>query len=307
MTFISVDSSTARENFLQVPFALKHGLVNHPLFKLDRLVSLAQTMPRDRIEYSYGMLQPGQKVEDIPSIDLPPVEVINQIENANAWMVIKNVEEDPEYFDVLQQFVDAAQAAAGKKAGDYMDLQGFIFVSSAQATTPFHLDMEENILIQIRGDKFVHVFENNDRALVSEQALEISPAKHRNQHYEAVYEDRAQIFSMQPGDALHIPYSWPHWVKVGAQYSISMAMTWKTPQVKRLNKIRLMNGTLRRLGWPQKAPGVSPALDALKVIVHDAVRLVLDPLRKSERLRRLLRGAIYGKEANYYYNETANR
>ena len=61
-------------------------------------------------------------------------------------------------------FVDAAQAAAGKKAGDYSDLQGFIFVSSANSTTPFHVDAEENILIQIRGDKFVHIFDNRDRS-----------------------------------------------------------------------------------------------------------------------------------------------
>ncbi len=35
-------------------------------------------------------------------------------------------------------------------------------------------------------------------------------------------------------------------------------MTWKTPEVLRLNKIRLINGTLRHYGLPQKPPGVSP-------------------------------------------------
>jgi len=29
--------------------------------------------------------------------------------------------------------------------------------------TPFHFDAEENILVQIRGDKFVHIFDNADR------------------------------------------------------------------------------------------------------------------------------------------------
>jgi hypothetical protein len=92
----------------------------------------------------------------------------------------------------------------------------------------------------------------------------------------------------------------PHWVKTGDSYSISMAMTWKTREVVRLNKIRLMNGTLRHFGLPQKPPGHNALADSAKVAVHNGVRAVLDPLRKSATLRRVLRGAIYGRRANYY-------
>lgn len=303
MSIVTIDADIARAKFLRAPFALNHGLADHPLFTLERLIKLAQSMPRDRIEYNSGKLLPGQKPEDIPSIDMAPADVIKRIEEANAWMVIKGVESDPDYAAILTGFVDAAQAAAGKKALDYSDLQGFIFVSSANSTTPFHVDAEENILVQIRGDKFVHIFENGDRSLVSEEAMEISPSKHRNQHYEPAYEARAQVFAMKEGDAVHLPYLWPHWVRTGGRYSVSMAMTWKTPEVNRLNKIRLMNGTLRHFGLPQRPPGASPAMDGVKVLAHDAMRAVIDPLRKSESMRRLLRGAIYGKKANYYYGK----
>lgn len=301
MTIVSIDSGTARAKFLREAFELKHGLADHPLFKLPRLVELAKSMPRDRIEYASGKVAVGVKPEDVPKIDLPAPEVIRQIETANAWMVIKFVEEDPEYRALLTQFVEEANAAAGKTPGDYSDLQGFIFVSSAKSTTPFHVDAEENILIQIRGDKFVRTFDNADRKLVSEEAMEISPSKHRNQHYEDWYEDRATRHVLKPGDALHMPYMIPHWVSTGDTYSISMAMTWKTPEVRRLNKIRLMNGTLRRFGLPQKPPGAAPLMDAAKVFAHDAMRAVIDPLRKSEGMRKLLRGMIYGRNANYYY------
>jgi hypothetical protein len=303
MSIVTLDPRVAREKFLKAPFALKHGLSDHPAFSLERLVRLAQSMPRDRIEYNSGKLMPGQDPGTIPTIDMPPEEVVRRIEQANAWMVIKNVEHEPEYFEVLEAFVDAAQMAAGKRANDYSDLQGFIFVSSANATTPFHVDAEENILIQIKGDKFVHIFDNRDCALISEEAMEISPSKHRNQHYEPSFEDRAEVFTMKEGDAVHLPYMWPHWVRTGGRYSISMAMTWKTPQVSRLNKIRLMNGTLRRYGFPQSGPGASAMGDAAKVAAHDAMRAVIDPLRKSEVARRFLRGMIYGKNANYYLKD----
>jgi hypothetical protein len=302
---VNIDPHTAHGKFLKEPFGLKHGLSGHPLFTLERLVKLAQNMPRDRIEYNSGKLMPGQRPEDIPSIDLPPEDVIARIEEANAWMVIKGVEYDPDYRAVLYQFIDEAQRAAGKNAHDYSDLSGFIFVSSANSTTPFHVDAEENILVQIKGDKFIHIFDNRDRTLVPEEAMEIAPSKHRNQHYDPAFEARAQVFAMNESDGVHLPYLWPHWVKTGGRYSISMAMTWKTPDVLRLNKIRLMNGTLRRFGWAQKPPGVSRALDGAKVFAHDAARLAIDPLRKSEAARRMLRRLIYGRRANYYYGEKA--
>jgi hypothetical protein len=80
-----------------------------------------------------------------------------------------------------------------------------------------------------------------------------------------------------------------------------MAMTWKTPAVRRQNKVRLMNGTLRRYGLPQPAPGRSQLGDAAKVALHDGARLAMEPLRRSESLRRRLRGLVYGSGANYYY------
>jgi hypothetical protein len=61
-----------------------------------------------------------------------------------------------------------------------------------------------------------------------------------------------------------------------------------------------MNGTMRRFGIPQRPPGVAPSLDAAKVMAHDAFRAIIDPLRKSETMRRFLRRALFGKNANYY-------
>jgi len=300
MSIVSINLALAREKFLKKPLELNHGLSDHPLFSLQSLVELAKSLPRDRIEYNSGKVAVGVKPEDVPKIDMPAEDVIRTIETANAWMVIKFVNEDVAYNELLKAFVEEANAAAGKKPGYYSDLQGFIFVSSANSTTPFHLDAEENILIQIKGDKFVRTFDNDDRKLISEEAMEISPSKHHNQKYEDWYDQRATLHSLKPGDAVHMPYMVPHWVSTGKSYSISMAMTWKTPEVLRLNKIRLINGTLRRYGMPQKPPGVSPLMDSMKVFSHDAMRALIDPLRKSESVRRFLRGLIYGRNANYY-------
>ena len=176
MPLIELDRSTARASFHRAPFAMRHTLAGHDLFTLPRLVELAKSMPRDRIEYNSGKLEPGVRPEEVPGIAMPAEDVIRRIENADAWLVIKGVERDPAYRALLHEFLTEVSSAAGPATERFEDLQGFIFVSSAGSVTPFHFDAEENILVQIRGDKYVHIFDNADRSLVPEESLELSPA-----------------------------------------------------------------------------------------------------------------------------------
>ncbi|MET0483953.1 MAG: hypothetical protein ABWZ27_13745 [Aestuariivirgaceae bacterium] len=151
MPLIELDRSEARLRFHRAPFAMRHGLADHDLFTLPRLVELAKSMPSDRIEYNSGKLEPGVRPEDVPGIVMPAEDVIRRIENADAWLVIKGVEHDPAYRALLQDFLTEVASTAGPDAARFEDLRGFIFVSSAGSVTPFHFDAEENILVQIRG------------------------------------------------------------------------------------------------------------------------------------------------------------
>lgn len=285
------------------PFRVTHDLGSHPLFQLSKLVELAGSMDRDRIEYNSGDLTPGQKAEETPGIDLSPKETVRQIETCHAWMVIKNVEHEPAYREVLEKCLYGMADDLGLPHSYFGDIQGFIFVSSANSTTPLHIDAEDNFLIQMRGEKFVHIFDDPDHEIVPPQAFELDPGKYRNLEYDEAYEKRGEVFTLNGGDGVRIPYFWPHWVRTGGEYTISMAVTWKTPAILRNNKVLWVNAMLRRFGMPQDLPGKLPALDTAKVFAYNAARGVLDPLRKSEGMRRLLRRALFGEKANYYYRE----
>ena len=288
-------------DFPHRPFGIGHDLADHPLFTLPRLIALANAMDRDRIEYNSGDLKLNQDPFDAPKVNLSAEETIRQIEHCHAWMVIKNVENDPDYKAFLDSCLAEVAAAAGDEPGMVQDIQGFIFVSSANSTTPFHIDAEENFLLQIKGDKFLHVFDNEDRSIISEQDMEISPSKHRNQEYRSEFESRATVFEMSEGDGAYLPYMAPHWVRTGERYSISIAVTWKSPRVLKLNKIRYVNAALRKIGLPQSGPGHAPVWDTIKVAAFDAAHMVINPLRKSERSRRIIRQVLFGRKANYYY------
>ena len=285
------------------PFRVTHKLGDHPLFQLSRLAELAGEMPRDRIEYNSGDLSPGQKVEETPGVELSPKETVRQIESCHAWMVIKNVETVPAYREILEKCLYGLANDNGLPHAYFGDIQGFIFVSSAKSTTPLHIDAEDNFLIQMRGEKFVHIFEDPDHTIAPPQALELDPGKYRNLEYDESFEKKAEVFTLNGGDGVRIPYFWPHWVRTGDEYTISMAVTWKTPAILRNNKVLWANAMLRRLGMPQALPGKIPALDSAKVFAYDAGRAVIDPLRRSEGMRRLLRRVLFGEKANYYYRE----
>jgi hypothetical protein len=292
--------------FEQAPFALNHRLSGHPQLNLLTLAQLARQLPRDHIEYNSGNLAPHQNPEDVPMLDLPAHEVVHRIEKASAWMVLKRVEVIPAYRQLLEEALGGVARARGfssLKDADMSDIQGFIFVSSANAVTPFHFDAEDNFFVQIHGDKAFHIFNNEDRALVSEESYEISPAKHRNMPYREDFEERAQIFEMKAGDGMFVPYLWPHWVRTGSSYSISMAITWKTKKVIRNNLLLTANAMLRSIGFAQPKPGAYPIWDATKINALRGARAMLTPLRRSEALRRALRGIVFGKNANYFYQK----
>jgi hypothetical protein len=89
-------------------------------------------------------------------------------------------------------------------------------------------------------------------------------------------------------------------VRTAGSFSISMAITWKTKEVRRINDLHFFNSMLRGIGLPQKPPGQQPILDTLKLAFYRTVTTVIKPLRSSLAMRKLLRRIALGKKANYY-------
>ena len=287
-------------------FGIRHGYAEHPLFKLPAILELVKKLPRDRIEYNSGKAAVSQNPDATPLVELSPEEIVRKIETAGAWMVLKGIEAAPEYKNLLDEALLSVAKARGHKSLDeagFESIQGFLFVSSPNSTTPFHADSEDNFFVQIHGEKFFHVYDNRDYSIASDEALEGTIAKHRNLAYDPKFDAKAISYHLFPGDGLFLPYQWPHWVKTAGSYSISMAITWKTAEVRRRNDLVVTNSMLRSFGLPQPAPGQLPAFDTLKVAAFRTASAAVAPLRRSEGVRRALRRIVLGKNANYYYRD----
>lgn len=302
----TTDAASFANDFPNRPFALRHTLAQHPLLTLPRIIELVRELPGDRIEYNSGKAAISQDPNAVPLVDLDPEEVVRRIETCGAWMVLKRVETHPAYKaltdEVLLSIARQRGFACLEDAG-FEDIQAFLFVSSPNSTTPFHADSDENIFFQIRGEKLFYVYDNEDRAIASEEALEDVVAKHRNLPYDPKFDAKSTAYRLFPGDGVFVPYQWPHWVRTTDDYSISLSVTWKSQEVRRRNDLFILNAKLRSFGLPQQPPGRQPALDAVKIAAFRSVAALVGPLRKSETMRRVLRKIALGRNANYYYRD----
>lgn len=280
---LRIDAMRFRERFDRRPFLVRHRLSDHPLFALPRLIELAQALPEDRVEYNAGDVPVSLDPARTPRTGLSIEETIRRIEECRSWMVFKNVERDPEYRALLDACLDQVREHSESIAPGMGRREGFIFVSSPDSVTPYHMDPEHNFLLQIRGRKQVSLFDGEDRALLPERELERFYARgHRNLAFDEVNQQKAQVFELTPGDGLYFPVTWPHWVKNGTEVSVSFSITFRTASSDRREILYHVNERLGRLGIRLPPVGQSGLADGTK---YHAFRALA-------RARRLLGGRV---------------
>ena len=86
------------------------------------------------------------------------------------------------------------------------------------------------------------------------------------------YQRKAFEFDLNPGDGLHFPLNWPHWIQNGDEVSISFSITFRTPQSERTSCIYSVNHELRKRGFNPTPYGNSALLDSAKFNAYRATR-----------------------------------
>ena len=72
-----------------------------------------------------------------------------------------------------------------------------VLITSPGRVTPYHLDGEANLLMQIRGSKSVHIFDGNDRDVVPGDELErFWSGDIKAPFYKKHLQDRASTFGI---------------------------------------------------------------------------------------------------------------
>lgn len=270
---LDIDAATFQRNFNRQPFFIRHHLAGHELFTLPRLMELAKGLPKEFVEYNAGNLPVSQDPNLTPQNGLSVEETIRRIEECQSWMVLKYVENDSEYAALLNTCLDEIQRYSEPLARGMGKREGFIFISSPNSITPYHMDPEYNFLLQIRGKKMMSVFDGSDRSILSEQELEqYLSGGHRNLTFKKEFQHKALECELNPGAGLHVPVTAPHWVKNGNEVSVSFSITFRAPAAERRTIVYTTNAYLRKRGLAPVPYGQSAWRDTAKYLSYRAVR-----------------------------------
>lgn len=261
------DRHVFREKFNRRHFVFRHHLNDHPLFKLPRLIELARSTAATRADdlyYDAGVQDIGQRWGTAPS-SFPVDETIDRIQNAGAWIVLKRAENDPSYAAVMDRCMSDILDVSGRELERKMRRKEVIvFITSPNRLTTYHIDSENNFLLQLSGRKEINLFRPEDREVTTEQEVERFYSVDTNSAtYKPHLQHRAEVLMMEPGMGVHIPLNAPHWLKNGDNISISVSINYHSYDSERAAIYRT-NYYLRRLGLNPTPPFRSPMLDQLK-------------------------------------------
>ena len=195
-----------------------------------------------------------------------PGDVIRDLRNANAWLTLLNVEEDPGMAELMNTQLDQLEsgmiARQGNKRGKMHRRVAFVFVSSPNSVTPVHYDIEHSLLMQVSGQKTVSIGRFQSDAVRRREFDRYWDGSHGR--IENLPPEVA-AYTLTPGQAVYIPPGTPHWVHNGPDISLSVTLTYFTAATIRENRIEDFNSHLRRRHLNPREPGRSAVVDTAKV------------------------------------------
>jgi hypothetical protein len=253
------------------PGKLVHRLAGHPLLSLEALADAAGRMKpanvlchaaRNRNGAGFAPSEPpGQSID----------ETVRAIGSASRYVMLSLVEQLPEYAALMRETIGQLEPAIRACTGEPLQQRAFLFISSPETLAPFHFDAEYNVLFQIAGRK--------DFMLYPPVAPWITDAA--NEHYHRTgdnllpwhesFAGQGRRILLEPGDALFVPYRWPHWVEVGEEPSISLSFTWNSRAGFEQNDAWRLNAWLRRFGLSPDAPAPLPMRSAVRSLAWRAL------------------------------------
>src|SRR5215469_5194931 len=243
----------------------------HDLHRDDRLTLPAVADLADRLPRRSVIADTATQPLLVPQGGPPrgvlerPGDVIRDLNNANAWLTLLNVEADPGMADLMNSQLGRLESGMiGRQGtrGKMCKRVAFVFVSSPNSVTPVHFDIEHSLLMQVSGSKTVSIGRWEDDAARRHEFDRYWDGSHGR--IETLQPEVAS-YSMTPGRAVYIPPGTPHWVHNGPAISLSVTLTYFTAATVRENLIEAVNARLRRLHLAPRQPGKSALSDGAKV------------------------------------------
>ncbi len=254
-----------------------HRLMSHPLLQQDELIKLGTRLERaGRVRTHSGAAYAGTSFNHAPMLypnALSAAQTLANVQQANAWMSLLNVQTDGLYRELVDEVLDDLKPSIDAVDPGMCYRGGWIFVTSPKAVTPFHMDKEHNFILQIRGTKTLYVWEPDDVVAVSEEARDLFHASHSRDL--VVWRDellaRARVFHLEPGMGAYMPSTSPHLVQNGDGPSVTVSFTYYTDSTRRNSALHSLHQEMRTRGKTPAPVGEQPVRDAVDYFVYRSI------------------------------------
>ena len=267
---------------------ITHDFSSHPALQFDELRELALRMkaqhpdlvkfidPQAELTSEFVLATEsydGRSIEDIfDSLDVP-----------GTWIAIYKAQTDPQFREVVQEVIRTASEHLNGADREIIDADAFIFISKAPTVTPFHIDRENNFLLQIHGNKRLSVWHPDDRKAVSEAAVEdwiYLRSLEKVTFSEDKIEHAAFDGNLAAGEGLFMPSTSAHMTRtettvIDDPVSVTIGFVFYTAATRKDANIYAFNAIMRRLGITPSPPRSNSALDAIKYVLGYCASRVL--------------------------------
>lgn len=237
-----------------------HGLVERGFASDEALAEILHRYPARLIDinlYDYDAegqvsLRTGDKG------DLSGDQMLAAIQGGRLWVNLRDAQEGcPELWAAaMEEFAKVQATYPGMRA---VTNAGQLIISSPVARVPYHFDAAGVVLFHLRGRKRIFVYPG-DEAHLPEACMEQVVARQTTEElpYALAFERDAQVFDLDPGEALTWPLYAPHRVENLEKFCVSLSMDFQTWPSRFRNGALYTNAVIRsRGGRPRFTDGMA--------------------------------------------------
>lgn len=224
-----------------------HGLADSDLFTDEALIRLMDKHPMDKLDVcSMSSDSDPEYPNQFMTGDFRGVPSKTLLEAAKAGRIFMNLRNamniHPEYTDLLDQMFGGISEQTGF---ENFKAKGSILVSSPISQTPYHFDKTETILWHVRGKKRMYIYPMTPK-FIPDEAYEATAVSYRvdDLPYDETFDAAAQIYDLEPGQAVAWPLNAPHRVDNGS-FCVSVTTEYSTRECVIKNNNMVANAALR--------------------------------------------------------------
>ena len=235
------------KRFREETITFGHNLSSSGLFTDAALLTLLDKHPSDQLDVcSMSNELDPEYPNQFMTGDFRGVPADILLKAAKAGRIFINLRKamniHAEYRDLLDQMFGGLSDRTGF---ENFKPKGGILISSPISQTPYHFDKTETILWHVRGKKRIYIYPTTPK-FIPDEAYEATAISYRvdDLPYNASFDQSAQIYDLEPGQAIAWPLNAPHRVDNGS-FCVSVTTEYSTRECVIKNNNMVANAALR--------------------------------------------------------------